>query len=445
MTNDEQINMLVCWKEQRRQVLIKINDDISTIEKTIINVFQLQQVNNLYEYQIQYYDNDYQRFVDLYPETLHLFQQILHKLLSPNAPLRSTKQWILKIVSKAFETIRHRLGESTDDTYSYQQENDRTELMLNENTSSITDNIELSSLSGIHQSQNLPRSQTVQNNIDQQQDTSRYDDQLSQLNIANGELTITHEHPYGFGFDLNLAIHQRLQFESDMFRKSTSKTTTGGVLLRASPKLDSTTTDDILYPTVHFQIPNDQLHLAWFVYIYILTEADVNGMHYLHASKGIFDNYAKVQNKFGIIPNTDLVNPHIVQLCQNDLRDGIYELRIKVCNIRNLPSLKREYLREFSRLNNLPINNDKELLSTKTTFDLNFSSEKYHVACILFRNEEALDQCISSLTIAKSNRKRNDSDRLRQQYDEYSEISIRIIFKKSLDLYTNIDSIVYCQ
>ncbi|CAF2772898.1 unnamed protein product [Rotaria sp. Silwood2] len=410
--------MVGLWKEQRRLVPIKITDDIPTIEKTIINVFKLQEINNFNEYQIQYYDNDYQRFIDLYSETLHLFHQILHKLSSADAPLKSSKQWALKIVPRTIETIRPRLGKSTsDDTYNYQQENDRTELCMNESNLSLTNNIDPSSFSGIDNSENLPRSQTIQYSNDNQQNIIQSDDQLSQSNTTNDELTITYNHPYSFGFDFNLAMDQRLQFESDMFRNRSSKSTVGGVLLRASAKLNATTDDDIHYPTVHFRIPNDQLYYAWFIYIYVLTEADVNDIHYLHASKGIFDNYTKAQDKFGIIPHTELVNPYVVQLSQDELRDGKYELRIKVCNIKNLPHLKHECLREFPRLNTLLIYEDKSLLSTKTTSDSNFSSEKYHLGCILVQNKTARDKCISSLTITKSNRKRTDSGRLIKQDD----------------------------
>jgi hypothetical protein len=65
--------------------------------------------------------------------------------------------------------------------------------------------------------------------------------------------------------------------------------------------------------------------LNWLFYIYILTEADKNDIYYIHASKGIFDNSAKNEDKFGIIPNTELVNPYVVKLSLDDIRDGRYE------------------------------------------------------------------------------------------------------------------------
>ena len=52
----------------------------------------------------------------------------------------------------------------------------------------------------------------------------------------------------------------------------------------------------------------------------------MSGIHYLHASKGVFDNCTKDQDKFGIIENTKLVNPYVVQLSQDELRAGRYSL-----------------------------------------------------------------------------------------------------------------------
>jgi hypothetical protein len=160
MADNEYISMLVCWKEQRRVIKINIDDDINTIEKTISKTFQLEEVDGLSEYQIQYFDNEHQRFIDLYPDTLNPFRQLVQKLLSPEAPPKSNREWFLKIVSKTVETIRtlnnakyyltlfcswfigHTIHESiNDDTYSYQQENDPTELLRNEETLPTTNNL----------------------------------------------------------------------------------------------------------------------------------------------------------------------------------------------------------------------------------------------------------------------------------------------------------------
>jgi len=106
MEDNEFITMRVHWEEQRRPIKINIHDDLNAIEKNISNTYQLQQINNLYKYQIQFYDSNCKTYMDLYPATFDQFQQLLHKLLSPSAPPQSTKEWILKIVSKTVETIR---------------------------------------------------------------------------------------------------------------------------------------------------------------------------------------------------------------------------------------------------------------------------------------------------------------------------------------------------
>ncbi len=98
--------MLICWSGQRRPIKININDDINIIEKTISTYYELQQVNQLHEYQLQYYDDDYQKFVDLYPNTFDRFRQLLQKLSSSEAPPKSTKQWVIKIIPKTIQPIR---------------------------------------------------------------------------------------------------------------------------------------------------------------------------------------------------------------------------------------------------------------------------------------------------------------------------------------------------
>lgn len=62
------------------------------------------------------------------------------------------------------------------------------------------------------------------------------------------------------------------------------------------------------------------------MFIYVLTVSDTDGIHYLHASKAIYDNSNNDDNKFGAIKDTKLFNPYIVQLTQDHVRDGRYEL-----------------------------------------------------------------------------------------------------------------------
>lgn len=104
MINNESIAMLVCWKQQRRLIHLKNDDDLNTIEKSIIDIYHLQQSNKFYEYQIQFYDQNYQTFIDLYSETIHIFQQLVKRLLSSDAPPKNEKIWCLQMIPKEIET-----------------------------------------------------------------------------------------------------------------------------------------------------------------------------------------------------------------------------------------------------------------------------------------------------------------------------------------------------
>ncbi len=105
MTNNEYLTMLVCWKQQRRLINLKSDDDLNTIEKSVNNIYDLQQSNHFYKYQLQYYDPIYQTFIDLYSETIQRFQQLVQELLLSNAPSKNEKIWRLRIILKAIETI----------------------------------------------------------------------------------------------------------------------------------------------------------------------------------------------------------------------------------------------------------------------------------------------------------------------------------------------------
>ncbi len=98
--------MLVCWKQQRRLINLKIDDDLNTIKKSIIDIYNLQQTNHFDEYQIQYYDEIYQEFIDLYSETIQRFQQVVQNLLLSDGSTKNENNWHLRIIPKAIEIIR---------------------------------------------------------------------------------------------------------------------------------------------------------------------------------------------------------------------------------------------------------------------------------------------------------------------------------------------------
>jgi hypothetical protein len=105
MIDNECITMVVCWKQQQRFINLKSDDDLYTIEKSVIDIYHLQQSNIFNKHQIQYYDQNYQTFIDLCAETVHQFQQLIKTLRSPNAPSKTENIWRLKMIPKAIEKI----------------------------------------------------------------------------------------------------------------------------------------------------------------------------------------------------------------------------------------------------------------------------------------------------------------------------------------------------
>ena len=105
MADKKRVQLLVSWKEQRRLIEVKCDDEIISVEHAIINTFELQ-LNNLHEYQIQYYDDCYRQFIDLYSGTLELFQKCLRQLLSSSPPPKHTEKWHLKIIPRTSEIMR---------------------------------------------------------------------------------------------------------------------------------------------------------------------------------------------------------------------------------------------------------------------------------------------------------------------------------------------------
>ena len=105
MGDNKSITMFVKWGKQRRPIQIKQNDDLNTIEKVIMNSYQLKQINDLNGQQIQYYDSDYDMFIDLYDDTYNSFKQVLNNLFSSSPPPKSRKEWMLNIIPKTTELI----------------------------------------------------------------------------------------------------------------------------------------------------------------------------------------------------------------------------------------------------------------------------------------------------------------------------------------------------
>ena len=78
---------------------------------------------------------------------------------------------------------------------------------------------------GIHNPTDLTKTQIVQYKTvdDNEQDVTQSDEPLLLPPTTTIAIITTEKNPYGLGFDWNLTLQQRLQFESDMFRSGTSK------------------------------------------------------------------------------------------------------------------------------------------------------------------------------------------------------------------------------
>ncbi|CAF0781613.1 unnamed protein product [Adineta ricciae] len=367
--------MVVQWNQQARLIEIKPSDNIQTIEQAIIEIYQTNEMIIRSQYQIQFYHHKFGSYLDLYPEVLPGFQNMLSELLSSQASLKSDKRRFLRIIAKAIPINNQSIHESTvEDTYTYQQDNDATQLIPTDNSLSSNND----------QAITVPPKSPIEPTVPRC------------ISWHDNENTV--EHRYSFCFEQRLAETQRAQFEREMLRKSanTKTTSVAGTLLR--DKSDEK-------PTLHFQIPPDDLGFDWRIRVYILTQPDNNGIHYLHASKSIFHHHPNSSENDA----TELENPYTVQLQQDDLRNGKYVLRLKVCNIPGLNKHRERRLRIFPALNN------EISLSDKTTDGLDFQSDIYHVGCVLVRENRACDQCISSATSATREQTNGASKRKKLQ------------------------------
>ena len=106
MSINVDVPMLVCWKQQRRIIHLKFEDDLKTIERLVFESYVLKQGNLLQEIQIQYYDDSYQTFIDLCSQTIEQFQKLMEKLCRSDAPGKNKKIWRLRIISRNFSEYK---------------------------------------------------------------------------------------------------------------------------------------------------------------------------------------------------------------------------------------------------------------------------------------------------------------------------------------------------
>ncbi|UJR09698.1 hypothetical protein I4U23_013929 [Adineta vaga] len=310
MANDECNKLLVCWEQHRRFIYVDNNDNLDTIKQSIIKVYSLQQSIDFINYQIQYYDEIYQTFIDLSDNTLDDFRELLQKLQTSDISTRNEKIWCLNVIPNKMARINLTSSDPvTVDINNYppkknsdksiEQSTSETNNQIDDSTSSLDSMINITDLYGVSTSSQV---------------------ESGKRHKLSNESDFVISQSLKFRFEIDIADHQRRQYESDMVRKGSSNSILGGVLLRGS-----NTNDPTLHPLVYFEIPKSQWNSRWSLRLYVLTECDSSGTFYRHASKGIYDNVNKLHDRFAPIENSNLVNPDVIYLSSDQIQQGQYE------------------------------------------------------------------------------------------------------------------------
>ena len=104
MTDNKLISMVVQWNQQARLIEIKPSDNIHVIEQAIIEIYQTNEMIIRTRYQIQFYHHQLRSYLDLYPEVLPTFQNMLSELLSSHESITYDKRRFLRIIAKTIPT-----------------------------------------------------------------------------------------------------------------------------------------------------------------------------------------------------------------------------------------------------------------------------------------------------------------------------------------------------
>jgi hypothetical protein len=118
MAKPSNISMLVCYQSQKRKIVITTDANLNMIEYTICNMFNLVQ---LHQYQVQFYDTEFQEYIDLYPETWNEFVQLFHTLSTPPSLPKSKPEWRLLVVCKMVDITQANNTESASITNGMRQ------------------------------------------------------------------------------------------------------------------------------------------------------------------------------------------------------------------------------------------------------------------------------------------------------------------------------------
>ena len=105
MRISEQFEMMVCFRDQRRFIQVKLTDSNSAIQQACFHVYDLNRSSGSRSFQIQFYQSEYQQFVDLETNELK-FVQLLALLASSEAPPRPDIHWCLRIIETTMSNTR---------------------------------------------------------------------------------------------------------------------------------------------------------------------------------------------------------------------------------------------------------------------------------------------------------------------------------------------------
>ncbi len=106
MAQSANISMLACWENQKRKIVITQVDNLDTIQHTICNVLELPQLDSCHQYQIQFYDTEFQKYIDLFPGSWDQFNQLLYTLSAPSPLPKINREWQLQVVTKTIDFAR---------------------------------------------------------------------------------------------------------------------------------------------------------------------------------------------------------------------------------------------------------------------------------------------------------------------------------------------------
>ena len=99
MANSSAIKLLVHWGNvHRRPIQIQDDDSLSDIERSCYDLFSVSSRDDTNGFQVQFYDRNFKVYVDLCDGTWNDFQQLRRLLSSQCAPMRTAKEWQLKLV-----------------------------------------------------------------------------------------------------------------------------------------------------------------------------------------------------------------------------------------------------------------------------------------------------------------------------------------------------------